>query len=241
MGLRPGLDGGVPAVDDFTTDARRAVGAPAGRARSGVAAEAANAGDSDNLANTGRHEVKRKLPSRDAGNGRICGVHKWPDLTRPPRPGAGSPRDGTRWIACRPGFLLPVRVLSRLFRRLFSQVPRRSLRHRAAALRRDAGRPDRASHVRRAPSARAQDRVGGVRQPPFGGPQQVLDYVGRYTHRVAISDDLLLDLEAGHVRFRYRNSRSLWSSAMAGMRWCRRPRVWPSPVCGPPSKRWWTR
>ena len=43
-------------------------------------------------------------------------------------------------------------------------------------------------------------------KPPFGGPQQVLGYVGRYTHRVAISDDRLLDVEAGHVRFRYRNS-----------------------------------
>ena len=45
-------------------------------------------------------------------------------------------------------------------------------------------------------------------KPPFGGPQQVLDYVGRYTHRVAISDDRLVALEAGHVRFRYRNSRA---------------------------------
>ena len=123
-------------------------------------------------------------------------------------PGGGLSSDGARWVACRPGFFLPVRVLSRLFRRLF-------LRHLEEAF--DTGRlrfggtlstlTERRAFVAHLAPARETEWVVYAK-PPFGGPQQVLDYVGRYTHRVAISDDRLVDVEAGQVRFRYRNSRT---------------------------------
>ena len=123
-------------------------------------------------------------------------------------PGGGLSRDGTRWIACRPGFFLPVRVLSRLFRGLF-------LKYLEEAF--DAGRlrfggelsplSERRRFVAHLAPARKTEWVVYAK-PPFGGSRQVLDYVGRYTHRVAISDARLVALEAGHVRFRYRNSRT---------------------------------
>ena len=123
-------------------------------------------------------------------------------------PGGGLSRDGTRWVACRPGFFLPVRVLSRLFRRLFLQCLEETF---------DAGRlrfggelsvlrERRAFVAHLAPARRTEWVVYAKR--PFGGSRQVLDYVGRYTHRVAISDARLVALEAGHIRFRYRNSRT---------------------------------
>ena len=123
-------------------------------------------------------------------------------------PGGGLSIDGTRWIACRPGFFLPVRVLSRLFRRLFLTYLQNAfaageLRFRAslAAL---ADPPAFATHL--APARRTEWVVYAKR--PFAGPQQVLDYVGRYAHRVAISNERLLDLEGGQVRFRYKDYRA---------------------------------
>ena len=122
-------------------------------------------------------------------------------------PGGGLSIDGTRWVACRPGFFLPVRVLSRLFRRLFLEALHDAfdagilrfgssldtLRDRAAF----------AQHL--APARRAEWVV--YAKPPFAGPPQVLDYVGRYTHRVAISNNRLLDMQDGQVTFRYKNYR----------------------------------
>jgi hypothetical protein len=103
--------------------------------------------------------------------------------------GGGLSPDGTRWITCRPRFFLPVRVLSRLFRRLFLEYLERAfqtgklaffsslqvLHKRAAFLR------------YLAPLRRAKWVVYSKR--PFAGPQQVLDYLGRYTHRIAISNN----------------------------------------------------
>jgi hypothetical protein len=123
-------------------------------------------------------------------------------------PGGGLSPDGLRWISCRPGFFLPVRVLSRLFRRLFLMylekafesdtlrfpASMRSLQHR--------------DHFSRylAPVRKAEWVV--YAKPPFAGPQQVLDYLGRYTHRVAISNNRLLDSEEGQVRFRWKDYRN---------------------------------
>ena len=81
-------------------------------------------------------------------------------------PGGGLSRDGTHWVACRPGFFMPVRVLVPAVPPPLSPVPRGSLRREAAALRRGTERPARASRVRRAPRTRAQNRVGRVRQAP---------------------------------------------------------------------------
>ncbi len=123
-------------------------------------------------------------------------------------PGGGLSIDGTRWVACRSGFFLPVRVLSRLFRRLvltyvqdaFDETQLRFVASRQALSDRSAF----AQHL--APTWQTEWVV--YAKPPFAGPQQVLDYVGRYTHRVAIANQRLLDLNDGQVRFRYKDYRA---------------------------------
>ncbi len=123
-------------------------------------------------------------------------------------PGGGLSLDGLRWIACRPGFFLPVRVLSRLFRRLF-------LEHLEKAYESDKLRfPSSMESLQKrdqfwrylAPARRAEWVV--YAKKPFAGPQQVLDYLGRYTHRVAISNNRILDIEDGRVRFRWKDYRN---------------------------------
>jgi hypothetical protein len=122
-------------------------------------------------------------------------------------PGGGLAPDGRQWIRCRPGFFLPVRVLSRLFRRLFLTALQaafdRGQLHLAGPL-----------EALQGPAAFAQYLVPlwqvewvVYAKPPFGGPEQVLEYLGRYTHRVAIANHRLLAIEAGRVRFRYKDYR----------------------------------
>lgn len=122
-------------------------------------------------------------------------------------PGGGISPDGKRWMACRPGFFLPVRVLSCLFRRLFLEGLQAAFDH---------GKLQFFSSLERLrdPKALAQylaplDQVDWVvyAQPPFGGPEQVLNYLGRYTHRVAISNNRLLAIDEGKVTFRYKDYR----------------------------------
>ena len=122
-------------------------------------------------------------------------------------PGGGVAPDGQRWIACRQGFFLPVRVLSRLFRRLFLTQLRQAfdqgeLRffNSLAALQ---GPDAFVSYL--APVAHAEWIV--YAKAPFGGPQQVLDYLGRYTHRVAISNNRLIDFTDGQVAFAWKDYR----------------------------------
>jgi hypothetical protein len=122
-------------------------------------------------------------------------------------PGGGLSPDGDRWISCRPGFFLPVRVLSRLFRRLFLECrvkafDDRQLRFFSSLCQLQ---DPRAFLRYLAPLRKAEWVV--YAKPPFAGPQQVLDYVGRYTHRVAISNNRLLDIENGQVQFRYKDYR----------------------------------
>lgn len=123
-------------------------------------------------------------------------------------PGGGLDRDGTRWIPCRPGFFLPVRVLSRLFRRLFLHYLQEAFDagqlHFTGTLRSLADRQGFETHL--APTRQTAWVV--YAKPPFAGPQQVLDYLGRYTHRIAIADQRLLDIDEGQVRFRYKNYRA---------------------------------
>ena len=111
-------------------------------------------------------------------------------------PGGGISLDGTRWISCRPGFLLPVRVLSRLFRRLF--LTGLADAHAAGRL------AFFGEHRRPAPTAEpscATSRRCGRKnwfvyaKPPFAGPEAVLAYLARYTHRVAISNRRLIALD----------------------------------------------
>lgn len=122
-------------------------------------------------------------------------------------PGGGVAPDGKRWIPCRPGFFLPVRVLSRLFRRLF-------LEHLQAAF--EQGKLQFFSSLERLHDPKAfAAYLSPLRQiewvvyakPPFGGPEQVLNYLGRYTHRVAISNNRLLDIDDGKVTFHWKDYR----------------------------------
>ncbi|HLF82377.1 MAG TPA: IS91 family transposase [Anaerolineales bacterium] len=121
--------------------------------------------------------------------------------------GGGLSPDGSRWIPGRPGFFLPVEVLSRLFRRLFLDSLEKAF---------DGGklqffssleglRERRGFLAYLAPTRKVEWVVYAKR--PFAGPQQVLDYVGRYTHRVAISNQRLLAIEEGQVGFRWKDYR----------------------------------
>ena len=122
-------------------------------------------------------------------------------------PGGGPAPDGQRWIACRPGFFLPVRVLSRLFRRRFLEALQaaftRGHLHFAGAL---AALQDPQTFAQALAPLRETEWVVYAK-PPFGGPAQVLEYLGRYTHRVAISNHRLLALTEGQVCFRWRDYR----------------------------------
>lgn len=122
-------------------------------------------------------------------------------------PGGGLSPDGSRWIACPPGFFLPVRVLSRFFRRRFlahltAAFDRQELQFFADL--RPLAEPE-AFLAYLAPLAVREWVV--YAKPPFGGPPHVLEYLGRYTHRVAISNDRLLAATGGQVSFRYKDYR----------------------------------
>ena len=146
--------------------------------------------------------------------GLIGVLHTWGSaLTHHPHvhcivPGGGVSPDGQRWVACRKGFFLPVRVLSRLFRRLF--IEKLAAAHAQGALSffgELAGLADPqvfAAHL--APLRRTEWVV--YAKPPFGGPAAVLAYLARYTHRVAISNHRLVRLDDHAVRFRWKDYRT---------------------------------
>jgi hypothetical protein len=122
-------------------------------------------------------------------------------------PGGGPSLNHTRWVACRPGFFLPVRVLSRLFRRLFLDELRTAFAGgelgffgELAAL----AAP--AAFIRRLRELRRAEWVVYAK-PPFGGPAQVLAYLSRYTHRVAIANSRLVSLASAEVAFRWKDYR----------------------------------
>lgn len=110
-------------------------------------------------------------------------------------------------MACRPGFFLPVRVLSRLFRRLFLDQLRAAFEAgELGFFGQLTGLADPAAFARRLAELRRIDWVVYAKRP-FGGPQQVLAYLGRYTHRVAIANSRLIKLDDGKVSFRWRDYR----------------------------------
>ena len=145
--------------------------------------------------------------------GFIAILHTWGQaLTHHPHihclvPGGTLSRDRQRWIACRPRFFLPIHVLSSLFRRLF--LERLKAAHAAGRLRffgalgtlndthafTDALKPLRAT------------RWIVYAKPPFGSPEHVLAYLGRYTHRAAIANSRLVSADAASVTFNWRDYR----------------------------------
>jgi hypothetical protein len=116
-------------------------------------------------------------------------------------PGGGLSEDRTCWVGSRPDFFLPVRVLSRVFRGKFLAGLRAAHADGRLHLR---GRcpGGEATEFERLVSAAVRTDWVVYAKPPFGGPEVVLKYLARYTHRVAISDSRLLDFEDGIVRFR---------------------------------------
>ena len=134
-------------------------------------------------------------------------------------PGGGLSPDGARWISCRPGFFLPVRVLSRLFRRLFLEglatlhAAGRLTFHGDLAHLAEAN----AFAALLAPLRRADWVVYAKR--PFGGPEAVLAYLARYTHRVAIANSRIIAMDRNGVTFRWkdyraRSSGKVWRKTM---------------------------
>ena len=122
-------------------------------------------------------------------------------------PGGGLSPDGKRWIACKPSFFLPVRVLSRLFRRLFLQGL--EAMHAAGKLQlfTDLRALKDADEFRAYLAPLRTTEWVVYAKKPFAGPKQVLAYLARYTHRVAIANSRLLDLDETHVSFRWKDYR----------------------------------
>jgi hypothetical protein len=140
-------------------------------------------------------------------------LHTWGSaLTHHPHvhgivPGGGLAPDTDRWVPCKPGFFLPVRVLSRLFRRRFLEELERA--HRDGQLQFFG------EHLDLADTDAFADWLAPLRQcewvvyakRPFSGPEQVLAYLSRYTHRVAISNSRLVALDDRGVTFRWKDYR----------------------------------
>jgi hypothetical protein len=141
-------------------------------------------------------------------------LHTWGSaLTHHPHvhiivPGGGISPDGERWISCRAGFFLPVRVLSRLFRRLF--LEKLTAAHHTGCLHFFGDQTSLADpeafkgHL--APLRRAEWVVYAKR--PFGGPEAVLAYLSRYTHRIAIANSRLIAFDDSAVTFKWKDYRA---------------------------------
>jgi len=141
-------------------------------------------------------------------------LHTWGSaLTHHPHlhcivPGGGLSLDGRRWVACKPGFFLPVRVLSRLFRRLF--LAKLSAAHHAGRLQFFG------QHQDLAEARDFVDYLAPLRQiewvvyakRPFAGPEAVLAYLSRYTHRVAIANSRLIACDERGVTFKWKDYRA---------------------------------
>jgi hypothetical protein len=141
-------------------------------------------------------------------------LHTWGSaLTHHPHlhcivPGGGIALDGERWLACRAGFFLPVRVLSRLFRRLFCE--RLSAAHRDGKLScfgEHAQLVDADAFAHWLQPLRQREWVVYAKRP-FAGPQAVLAYLSRYTHRVAIANSRLIRVDAQGVTFQFKDYRA---------------------------------
>lgn len=157
------------------------------------------------------HAIARDPKHLGAEIGFLAILHTWGQtLQAHPHihcviPGGGISSDGTRWVSCRKDFFLPVRVLSRLFRAKFMYYLKEAYESGTISfhgkLRHLATKREWKKFVR---VLYGSDSVVYAKQP-FGGPRQVLKYLARYTHRVAISNDRLVSLNEGKVTFRWKD------------------------------------
>ena len=146
-----------------------------------------------------------------AETGCLSILHTWGQTLQPhPHihcvvPGGGLSRDHTRWISSRPHFFLPVKVLSRVFRGKFVAGLKRAFRRKKLSF-----------HGACFPLSNQKAFTAFLRtlfrqdwvvysKPPFGGPEHVLQYLARYTHRVAISNHRIIDVSDTHVAFRWKD------------------------------------
>ncbi len=123
-------------------------------------------------------------------------------------PGGGLSLDGQRWVACRPGFFLPVRVLSRLFRRVFLEALHSA--YHAGQLQffgEHQGLREKMAFTEWLKPLRSREWVVYAKRP-FAGPAAVLAYLSRYTHRVAIANSRLISLDEQGVTFRWKDYRT---------------------------------
>jgi hypothetical protein len=159
------------------------------------------------------HDIAADPKHLGAEIGAVALLHTWGQtLQHHPHlhcivPGGGLSPDQTRWVACRPGFFLPVRVLSRRFRTLFlAQLQAAFVAgelHFSGTL---ATLAEPTAFAVRLDALRAVEWVVYAKRP-FAGPEQVLAYLGRYTHRVALANSRLTRLADGQVDFTWKDYR----------------------------------
>ncbi len=149
----------------------------------------------------------------DARIGLIAVLHTWGQtLTHHPHvhclvPGGGVAIDGERWIACKPNFLLSVRALSKTFRCLFLEGLEAAFRRGELGFFSElAPLADPAAFAKRVHALR-QSAFAVYAKPPFGGPERVLAYLARYTHRTAIANSRLVAVDDDYVAFSYKDYR----------------------------------
>jgi hypothetical protein len=152
----------------------------------------------------------RRLGAKIGG---VAVLHTWGQtLTHHPHvhcvvPGGGLSPDGARWIAGQPGFFLAVKPLARLFRRLFLERLTAAFNTGALGFFGDhAPLADPGAFTARVAALRCIDWIVYAKKP-FGGPAQVLAYLGRYTHRIAIANSRLVALDDDHVAFSWKDYR----------------------------------
>jgi hypothetical protein len=120
-------------------------------------------------------------------------------------PGGGISRDNSRWIACRKSFFLPVKVLSRFFRKKFLRHLRKAFQKGKLQFNGELQSLARPADFEALCQQAGQIEWVVYAKRPFGGPEQVLKYLARYTHRVAISNRRLLSMADGRVSFEWKD------------------------------------
>jgi len=132
-------------------------------------------------------------------------------------PAGGLALDRSRWVRSRRNFFLPVRVLSRVFRGKLLAFLKQSYRHNELRFSGTLAALSQPRAFHSLLSVLRNKEWVVYSKPPFGGPEHVLKYLARYTHRVAISNGRLLSLDHGQVRFRWRDSRHHNRSAVMAL------------------------
>lgn len=147
----------------------------------------------------------------DAQIGFLAVLHTWgQNLMHHPHlhcvvPAGGLSPDGSRWIRCRKGFFLPVRVLSKVFRGKFIAMLKNAYRRGELTFHGKIALLSQAKQFEQQINASVKTDWVVYAKKPFGGPQQVLKYLARYTHRVAISNNRLISMDDGKVTFRWKD------------------------------------